>query len=264
MPYSETYLMSRTPREISELAGLNRGPVNSGHKQFDKAVNGKYGHIGTGNVSSANQRSSFIRAHTRTFCNGRENPAGHLQAFDMKPFRLPGLIEGAVLSEARDKDLILYQIISPNGRNETTHGFLVTDTFYRQIMYYAALQPKASDVMKEAMGYLSWSDENATDPVPADDIREATRALDADAFHALARDLGYGSADDADSCRKSGLHFYDERPFSSWKDADPSGSMSRASTPGLASALLAIRAGMDLDAVKDWVRDHSREIEMEP
>lgn len=252
MSYSETYLMSRTPREISEMAGLKTGPVETGHKQFDKCVNGDQGYLGTGNVISANQRSGYIRAYTQTLCNGRQNPQGHLQEFDLKPFKLPALVEGVVLKEAQDKEVILYQIRSARGRDETTHGFIVTDTFHRSIFSFTCLHPKADAVMSAAAEHLSWCDEDQSDPVPAEEIRKATSHFDTDRFHELAAHLGYGSATNRSDCKESGLHFHEEKRYSTWDECDPSATMSRAETPALAAALLAIRCKMSPEALIEW------------
>lgn len=258
MSYSRTYLKSRTPREISEMAGLKRGPIETGHKQFDKAANGAHGHIGTGNVFSANQRSGFIRAHSKTFCNGRVSPEGHLQDFDLKSFTLPASIEKTVRDAAREKDVILYQIQS-GGEAKTVHGYLITDTFYRHLHSFTGRGPKSYDVMEAVTDHLSWNDRDLEDPVPTEEIEAITEDFSAGEFEALAAHQGYGSATDAASCRESGLHFHDENPYSTWREDNPPQTMSRAETPGLAAALLVIRSGMDLDALRDWTREMRRQ-----
>jgi hypothetical protein len=267
MSYSRTYLQSRTPREISDMANLSRSPVETGHKQFDNAVNGDHGYLGTGNVFSANQRSGFIRAHTKTTCNGRTNAPGHLQDYDLEPFKLPAMVERAVREEAHDKDVILYEIQSSKSRNTTVHGYLVTDTFHRELRSFTAQTPKCDQIMNAVRSHLSWDDHDMVDPVPAAEIEELTADFAAEDFHALAAHLGYGSADDAQSCKESGLYFSDEAPYSSWKDMDPPYTMSRADTPGLAAALLAIRAGIDLKDLQVWIEERRAEKEfdtMEP
>ena len=263
MSYSRTYLLSRTPREISEMAGLARGPVKTGHKQFDNAVNGERGHLGTGNVFSANQRSNFIRAHCKTFCNGRDAKPGALQDFDLQSFNLPSMVERAVRQEAEDKDVILYQIHSSNSRKRTIHGYLITDTFYRELRSFTGQTPKCDAIMDAVRDHLSWSDHDLSDPVPAEQIEEMTQDFTSEDFHALASHLGYGSADDRDSCRESGLYFNDEAPYSSWKDQDPPYTMSRADTPGLAAALMTIRAGITPEDLQAWLEERQADKDLD-
>lgn len=265
MPYSKLYLESLTPCERREFSGIKTGGIETGHKSFDHAANGNAGYLGTGNVASANQRSSYVRAYDRTRCNGRDFAPGELQNFDLKQFRLPRNVEHYVRYHARDKEIILYELRSPSSSRpgeHVTHGWLLTDEFHRHIVTYSGAAQKSALVMARVAPHLCWNDRDASDPVAAEQILDETREFSAEDFSNFARDHGFETASDPSSCKASGLQFNDEKPYSSWSDEDPAGSMTRAATPGRATALLAIRLGLAPEDIVRWRQ--AREIDSSP
>ena len=254
MSYSKIYLESRTPSELRKIESLSQGPVVTGHKRFDAAVNGPEGYLGTGNASSATQHSSFVRARNKCRCNGRDYEPGVLQDFDLATFWLPANVLGNVRDHAQDKDIILYEIRSPGARRPShiIHGWIVTDEFHRHIATYPTARPKSEGVMAGIEPYLGWKDHDREDPVPALSLLEATQGFELEDFEDLAHANGFKTAHDSKSCRESRLWFHDEKPFSSWKAENPPDTMTRANTPDRAAALLAIRLNLEPEALVQW------------
>lgn len=74
---------------------------DSGYKTFDKKVD----YIGTGNVYSRVQFSSYIRSYGETINPaGKEVEKGHLLEFDLKPFKKFGDIPRPMFDLLTDKD----------------------------------------------------------------------------------------------------------------------------------------------------------------
>lgn len=110
---------------------LRSGPVETGHATFDRWANHPtQGHVGPGNVVSAVQVSSHIRAFAETESGGMDFEAGRLWRFDLAPFRRT--VEARIWREiealTRESGGILYHFSNPNGRTRTVHGMILTAT----------------------------------------------------------------------------------------------------------------------------------------
>ena len=91
------------------MASLN----STGHKTFDAIAAKDY--VGTGNVHSNIQFSTYIRAFNNVDCNGFDWKPGDLLAADLKPWhanraklQVPSSVLEYVRNQAQDEDLILY------------------------------------------------------------------------------------------------------------------------------------------------------------
>lgn len=112
---------------------MKRGPIETGLKAFDKVANTTY--VGTGNVMSDVQFSSYIRARTETRMPvGTEHRApGFLRDFDLEGFRsgiykMPAHVERAVLAETEEKGAILYCFFHHSSSGRVVDGFVLTRT----------------------------------------------------------------------------------------------------------------------------------------
>ena len=102
--------------------------VSTGHASFDRERKGQY--VGTGNVVSDVQTSSFIRARTEVECNGFPFPEGELRQSDLRVFKydhgLPLDIERAVLEATENEQAILYRFQHHAGGQRVVHGYVLT------------------------------------------------------------------------------------------------------------------------------------------
>jgi len=128
----------------------------------------------------------------------------------------------------------------------------ITTAFREDVNTYSGESVKSSFVLAGVREHLSWKDKDIEDPVPAEAILEATRDFDLKTFQALAEERGFRTAHDFATCRESGLHFLEDKPFSSWKVDDPIGTMTRSIDPARAAALLAIRENIEPEVLKEW------------
>ena len=246
MSYSKTFLNSRLPAEIGEMSGLNNVcEVKTGHRTFDRQANDpKTGYVGTGNVSSSVQRSTFVRAFSKTLCNGRENEPGALQKFDLEPFQKS--ISPAALAQVRelaqDDDVILYKFhTNRRSGSRDVHGWVISDTFHRHLASIPVNDVDSKIIIGEIAKRVSWSDEGLSDPVPAEEIRALCEGMTGAEFVEIARHLGYDCAEDSQSCRRSGLAFNENKPLSAWKEHDPAWTMVRSDNVADLAALVFVR-----------------------
>lgn len=133
----------------------------TGHKTFDKIAANDY--IGCGNVYSNIQYSGYIRAYNELECNGRINEPGHLQEFDLSPWRknagklhTPHQIFQYVKEHAKDEKLILYAFFHTNSRKQRiVHGYAVTKAQKKdhKLMKYWVTGPtyKSHDIVAECV-----------------------------------------------------------------------------------------------------------------
>lgn len=256
MAYSHTYLKSRSPREIAALASLpdHRLDIDTPHKGFNREANHpERGHVGTGNVISGVQRSTFVRAHSKTRCNGFEFQPGELRASDLKMFSrtMPANMMRRVEQLSTDQDLIVYEFRSPAaGGKHTTHGWLVTDTFYRHIETASLPSEKSMRVLYDMQKRLSWSDKGAADPVPTDEILQACQGIDLPELQALAEQLGMVVTHDWDSCRQHQVYFTDEDPISAFRPgAEPE--LVRSDDPAVTAAMVCIRENIAPEQLRE-------------
>lgn len=75
------------------------------HKTFNRQCD----YIGTGNVYSNTQTSSYIRSVDTVECNGRISQPGHLRNFDLKQFeRLLRPSDRSRVDKYKNRQIILY------------------------------------------------------------------------------------------------------------------------------------------------------------
>lgn len=249
MPYSETYLKSRTPRELAQMAALplGHGDIDTAHKGFNAEANHPTrGYVGTGNVISGVQRSTFVRAASRTRCNGFRFREGELRESDMKLFkRMPWNMRRRIDELSADRDLIVYEFSSPvQGGAPKVHGWLITDSFYRHLETACLPGQKAMSVLHDMQRRLSWSDATLRDPDEVSPLVEATRSVDLSELRSLAELLGYEIAADPAECREHHVYHADEHPVSAFRSEDPQGTLVRAEFPEQTAAMMCIRAAV--------------------
>ena len=107
----------------------NKCIVDTGCKTFDRYIDS----ISTGNVWGRGQYSSYIRPRSETECNGRVNPPGCLQDFDLKPFIERGLPRRMLeYIKGCKEQVILYNYYHYRGGQRINHGFILTTGKYNQ------------------------------------------------------------------------------------------------------------------------------------
>lgn len=167
--FSREYLSDMSPKERREIARLKTGAVDTGHIGFDRQANHpSFGYVGTGNVASSVQRSSYIRAKNQMECNGAQYERGELQNRDISRFtRIPDSVRHRIALHGEDDSLILYEFGHMGSQKKwITHGWILTDDFHRHLfMTVTPNSPKSMMIMDEMRNRVSWVDNN-TDPEP--------------------------------------------------------------------------------------------------
>ena len=129
------------------------------HRGFTKAVNDpEWGFIGTGNVSSNTQNSTFVRSFDTTECNGFTFKPDKLRTFDLGHFRtgIPSQVKRCVLRETTTSDVILYRFFHYRGRFCVEHGWVITRTDHRLIRsFVTGPTHKSHDVIAKAASEVS-------------------------------------------------------------------------------------------------------------
>lgn len=160
-----------------EWATPNRVNINSGCKAFDKQCQG----ITTGNVIANTFLSMYIRPRSRTECNGRQNPPGHLQEFDLRLFAAPELHMRAAMEFIRNlplaqtQSLLLTAVFHSSKDRQgrpvrVVHGAIVTDTMLRLVRRFERFElgmhckAKSYRIMEVVTPFLT--DQCATNRVP--------------------------------------------------------------------------------------------------
>ena len=132
--------------------------INSGYKLFDNQTN----YIGTGNVISNTQYSSFVRGYNNI--NNYDNSAkpGQLLKYDLQHFENipPGFIKDTLYNLGRTVSLILYEFCTWKGEQKNVIGYVLTDVDhnlidYQIINYYGSnwIEKKFAAI-REAMKYI--------------------------------------------------------------------------------------------------------------
>ena len=140
-----------------EWVNGNHMLFESAHKTFNRQVDC----ISTGNVIGDAQFSWCIRPFTETECNGFTNPQGHLQEFDLKPFRQ--LIPEDILSYTRDachgKQAILYVFKHFIKHRRIVDGAVLTTSDYGHPKlirkWYLGVSSKSNSIIDEAIKYIT-------------------------------------------------------------------------------------------------------------
>lgn len=270
MSYSHIYLKSRTPRELRDLAALREGEgeIVTPHQAFNREANHPMrGYIGTGNVISGVQRSTFVRAHSQTRCNGFDFQPGELRAADLKMFRktMPANMLRRVEELSADRDLIVYEFRSPMaGGKHNTHGWLITDTHYRHLETACLPYEKSMHILHNMQQRLSWSDEDCVDPVPTEQIVEAAQGIDLTELRALAAQIGLVVTHDWESCRERGVYFTHEDPISAFRPGAEQ-ELVRSDNPALTATMMCIRENISPEQLREMREEIAagREVEDE-
>lgn len=132
------------------------------HTGFAAAINDpNSGYLGTGNVVSNTQHSTFVRAYNDTSRNGWEVPEGRLRDFDLSLFA--GIIPSPVAAKVRAlttcKPVILYRFRHHAGRRVTEHGWLITTTDHVELArFVTGPTHKSADVLRAVATYLTQPD----------------------------------------------------------------------------------------------------------
>lgn len=138
--------------------------VNGNHMLFEsahKTFNRQVDCISTGNVIGDAQFSFYIRPYTETECNGFTNPQGHLQEFDLKPFRqlIPEDIINYVKEASHDKQTILYVFKHfIKGRRIVDGAVLTTSNYEHPKLirkWYLGANWKNNSIIDEAIKYIA-------------------------------------------------------------------------------------------------------------
>lgn len=103
--------------------------INTGHKTFDRQCEC----LMTGNVWGNAQFSSYIRSYDECECNGRVNPCGHLQEFDLGHFKnVPQHILKSVHAFTHSVPAIFYEFRHwkkvYGSKEKVIHGYILTFT----------------------------------------------------------------------------------------------------------------------------------------
>ena len=138
--------------------------IHGNKMRFDslpKTFNRQTRCISTGNVIADTQLSYYIRPYTETECNGRTNPPGHLQDFDLKAFdmRLPTYIIRRVRELTRDRAAILYHFFYYSGDGRIDVGAVLTTTSDEGnkllVTWYLGHREKRASALDEAIKYIT-------------------------------------------------------------------------------------------------------------
>lgn len=128
--------------------------MTTGHITFDKQLNGRSGYVGTGNVVSATQYSSYIRGHHQTSCNGVPFEPGVLQRKDIDKFK--GLLEPRTLLKVMahlngQSSGILYVFFHTSSRRRIVHGWALTSANHQLVFSHTTGPTRKSTAVMRAM-----------------------------------------------------------------------------------------------------------------
>lgn len=131
----------------------NRMKFESEHKTFNRQVDC----ISSGNVIGRVQLSGFVRPYKEVECNGRVNPKGHLQEYDLgwllKDF--PCYVKDYIRKHGKDKSLIGYEFRYWRGNRKHVCGYVVTTGDEKLMKYWFFNGKKSLSVIHEAIKYIS-------------------------------------------------------------------------------------------------------------
>jgi hypothetical protein len=142
--------------KIKQWKTSNKMLFESEHKTF----NSKCNYIGTGNVYSNVQSSSFIRPSFLLGCNGFTNPIGYLQNYDLNSNVFDALSTNQKNKIKESTDLhngsILYKFFHLNKGIKIIHGFILTDKDHNYIFTFMHNETnKSYSVLNECKKYIT-------------------------------------------------------------------------------------------------------------
>ncbi len=136
--------------------------IDSGFKTFDKQTN----FIGTGNVISDTQYSSYIRPYSQVKCWGVEDrPLGELCKYDMQHFKnLPNRLRNLLLDENRKESYILYEFFIYRWNQKEPIFYIITDKNNKLVADYVnyrnnsnySKRLEAMQYIKKLLGCMEW------------------------------------------------------------------------------------------------------------
>ena len=134
--------------------------VNSNKMAFDslhKTFNHHCRLITTGNQIGDVVLSSYVRPFNELGCNGRINPPGHLQDYDLGWLLedLPLYVKEWIKKEAIDEAVIAYYFFYWNNHQKKDIGYVVTDKKYRLLKKWYVGSYKANSALDEATKYIT-------------------------------------------------------------------------------------------------------------
>jgi hypothetical protein len=133
--------------------GMRMINFESEHKTFNHYIVS----VCHGNVIGGGQYSSFIRPHSETECNGRENPPGHLRSFDLKLFHLSYSVKKWLESNP-EKYIILYEFYHFSHGKKMIHGHVI-QSVQDPSEFHTFRNPyttwKSQTVLVEAINFLN-------------------------------------------------------------------------------------------------------------
>ena len=138
--------------------------IDTGHAAFDRQTNS----IGTGNFWANTLHGGFVRPYKELACNGRFNPPGHLQEYDLDFFRrnnTPKFVLDAAKAASKDESVILYAIFhwyNRSGRDiRVVHGYILTDADHKLIRDWRTGPTwKSHLVVDGVLPYIAWTDDD--------------------------------------------------------------------------------------------------------
>lgn len=168
---SRAYLDCHTVAERQRLlnAQLRSGAPATGYAAYDNLARRDSFYVGTGNVSSCVQRSSFIRAFGMREGNGGRFAPGELMEHDLKTMRgtfLSPLMGRAIRDPERTSPLILYHFFLPSAKGRVDLGTVLTEKDYRHVAHVSPnVTQKRAAAFRDLAARVSWVD-TLEDPIP--------------------------------------------------------------------------------------------------
>lgn len=183
MPLSDIFLRSLDPEWKRDIASYTSGPVMSRDKAFDKAANDvNSGYIGTGNVISPVQTSSYVRAMSAN---------AKMHDHDMSTFAPE--VRGTIGAHATEDQVIGYQFNVPVAGGRKPAAVVVTDVHGRLLEAKALPVPRhdTEAILASVVRRVSWTDAVLVDPFDCHRIAGETLSLSDDEAHAAIDAAGW-------------------------------------------------------------------------
>lgn len=113
--------------------------------------------ITTGNQIGDVVLSSYVRPYNEVECNGRVNPEGHLQEYDLGWLLklLPSYVKDSIREIAKTVGVIAYHFFYREKGRRIDIGYVVTDRKYRLLHAWYCGSYKANNALDEAIKYIT-------------------------------------------------------------------------------------------------------------
>jgi hypothetical protein len=146
---------------VKRLEWINgdKAKIETGLKAFDRFCTC----IMTGNHIGDGHSSAYVRPWNEIECNGKKDyEPGHLQNFDLKPWRehgLPRNVDEYLVAFAKDECVILNKFWHYRRGNKVVHGYIITrgDKHCHRLLAQFCTGPtsKSRDVLNWCRDYVS-------------------------------------------------------------------------------------------------------------